>query len=165
MKPVMLKDMDALNNAMTSLALLQAQYDKQEAALNAKIERLREDFNRATSEQCLRMDALRTQIQDFCALNKNLFETTRSKDFTSGTVGFRNNPPKVAFLNRKYNTKTVLELIRRLFSNYIRTKEEIDKETILVDYSQKRIDDAQLAAMGLKVDQDETFYIDLKLED
>lgn len=165
MKPVMLKDMDALNNAMTSLALLQAQFDKQEAALNAKIERLRDDFNRATSDQCLRMDALRTQIQDFCALNKNLFETTRSKDLTSGTVGFRNNPPKVAFLNRKYNTKTVLELIRRLFSTYIRTKEEIDKETILVDYSQKRIDDAQLAAMGLKVDQDETFYIDLKLEE
>ena len=43
-------------------------------------------------------------------------------------------------------------------------KEEIDKDSILGDYAQEKIDDSRLASVGLRVDQDETFFTQIDWE-
>ena len=68
-------------------------------------------------------------------------------------------------LNRKYNVKTSIELIKKIFSGaYIRIKEEIDTERILTDLAQEKLNDEKLASVGLKVDQDEKFVIEIDWE-
>jgi len=136
---------------------------KQEAAMNARIQKIRDEFDQATIEARKEKLVIESDIEVFCRSNKHEFEKSRSRDFVHGVVGFKFNPPKVSILNRKSTIKTAMELIKRIFDGkYVRSKEEIDKELILADYAAGSLKDGNLAAVGLKVDQDETFYIAIK---
>ena len=150
---------------LNEIAKSEAQIAKMEAAMNGKINSIKEKFNDDSRELRAESDLLRSEVEVYCIKNKFEFDKQRTKEFTIGAIGFRTNPPKVQLLNRKYNLKTALELIKRVFTgSYVRVKEEIDKETILADYSQKKINDESLAGVGLKIDQDETFFIDINWE-
>jgi phage host-nuclease inhibitor protein Gam len=154
-----------IENGLYEVAKREAEIAKKEAIMNLKIQGIKENFDEQTHTLRAEADLLRSDIEAYCIKNKYEFEKQRTIDFTIGSVGFRTNPPKVALLNRKYNLKTALELVKRIFpKSYLRVKEEIDKETILADYSQKKITDGQLAGVGLKIDQDESFSIDVKWE-
>jgi len=158
-----IKAFEQLDAILLKLAGFETVIAKQEAAMNAKIQKIRDDFDQTTSEARKEKIILEQDIEIFCKSNKSEFEKTRSKDFVHGTLGFRFNTPKVGLLNRKATLKTAMELIKRIFEGkYVRNKEEINKELILADYAEKKIDDEKLAAVGLKIDQDETFYIAIK---
>ncbi len=129
---------------------------KEEAKMNERIQSIRDDFNARTRDMLQRNAEIEKAIEAFCIQHKDEFEKTKSRELLHGQIGFRTNPPKVSLLNRKYNLKTVLELTRRIFKGgYLRKTEEIDKEKILADYSAKSLTDAELAAVGLRVDQQE----------
>lgn len=154
-----------LENGLYEIAFREAEIAKKEAVMNQKIQTIKESFDENTRTIRSEADLIRSDIKAFCIKNKFEFEKQRTIDFNVGSVGFRTNPPKVTLLNRKYNLKTALELTKRIFTGaYIRVKEEIDKESILADYSQKKITDEKLAGVGLKIDQDESFSIDIKWE-
>jgi phage host-nuclease inhibitor protein Gam len=162
----MIKTYEELEKALKEYAVNDVALAKKEAEMNQKINKIKEEFDEKTKELRYVIDTTSGEIEAFCNNNKKDFEKNRSKEYQFGTIGFRTSPPKVAILNRKYNTKTVLELIKRVFkSAYIRVKEDLDKESILADYSQKKLDDSKLASVGLKIDQDEQFYITAKYEE
>jgi len=155
----------SLESALTDLAFYQAEIEKKEAMMNSKINLLKEKFEMETGEIRGKSEELRKEIEAFCLSNKDEFKKKKSFEFPSGIVGFRTATPKVSTLNRKYTFKTVLELVKRIFpGQYIRTKEELDKEVVLADYSQKKIDDTKLASVGLRIEQEENFYIEPKYE-
>jgi phage host-nuclease inhibitor protein Gam len=157
--------MTDIENGLFEVAKREAQVAKMEAQMNARINTIKEKFDDETRALRAEADLLRSDIEAFCIKNKFEFEKVRSKECSIGTVGFRTNPPKVMMLNRKYNIKTVLELLKRVFpGTYVRTKEDMNRDTILADYSQKKITDEQLAGVGLKIDQEESFFIDVKWE-
>ena len=155
-----------VENGLYEIAKRDAEVAKMEARMNQKINSIKEKFDEESRQLRSESDMLRSEVAAFCIKNKSEFIKERTKNFTIGSIGFRTNPPKVQLLNRKYNLKTAIELIKRVFDgSYVRTKEEIDKETILADYSQKKLTDEQLAGVGLKVDQDESFFLDVKWEE
>lgn len=161
-----LTNVKEVETAMYRMAEAKAVIAAQEAEMNRQINHLKEDFDKKTTKQRGIIDDILPDVEAFCIKNKLLFQKTRSLEFASGKVGFRITPPKISLLNRKYNIKTALELIKRLFDgNYVRVKEEIDKDGILADYSGKRLTDDQLAGVGLKVDQEENFFVELKWEE
>ena len=161
-----LTNVKEVETAIYKMAEARAVIAAHEAEMNKQINRLKEEFDKKTARQRGIIDNILPDVEAFCIKNKLLFQKTKSLDFPSGKVGFRITPPKVSLLNRKYNLKTALELIKRLFDgNYVRVKEEIDKDGILADYSGKRLTDDQLAGVGLKIDQDENFFVDLKWEE
>lgn len=87
----------------------------------------------------------------------------KSLELTSGVLGFRTGTPKLALLSRAWNWDKVLEKLRTMASRFIRTKEEVDKDAILGEYSAlPDKDDANdmLAPWGIKVTQDESFFVD-----
>jgi phage host-nuclease inhibitor protein Gam len=162
----MIRTYEELEKALKEYAVNDAALAKKEAEMNQKINKIKEEFEEKTKELRYVISTISGEIEAFCNNNKKDFEKNRSKEYQFGTIGFRTSPPKVTILNRKYNTKTVIELIKRVFkSAYIRVKEDIDKESILADYSQRKLDDGKLASVGLKIDQDEVFFITPKYEE
>jgi phage host-nuclease inhibitor protein Gam len=162
----MIKTYEELEIQLKEYALNYAALAKKEAEMNEKLNKIKQDYEEKTKELRYTTETIQGEINAFCTKNKSDFDKVRSKEFQFGTVGFRVNPPKVTLLNRKYNLKTVLELVKRLYKKaYVRVKEDLDKEAILADYAGKKIDDGKLAGVGLKIDQDEQFFITAKYEE
>ncbi|GJQ32619.1 MAG: hypothetical protein HBSAPP04_14580 [Ignavibacteriaceae bacterium] len=154
-----------LESALTDLAFYTTEVQKREAVLNLKITKLKEQFEQETADQRVKISDLQAEIEAFCKANQDEFKKKKSIEFPSGIVGFRTATPKISTLNRKYTFKTALELVKRIFpGSYVRQKEELDKEVMLADYSQKKLDDTKLASVGLRVEQEENFYVELKTE-
>lgn len=154
------------DQALLKIADCEQQLQKQEAEMNEQIQKIREAFEMNTYLVRTSKAMLEKELEKFCINNKHEFEKQRSKELVHGIAGFRTTPPKLALLNRKYKWETVLELLKNFkwAVEYIRTKEEVNKESILAAYSGKEIDDTKLAAVGLKVDQQEKFFYAIKWE-
>lgn len=87
---------------------------------------------------------------------ETLFGKLKSAAAHLGTYGFRTGNPKLSLLNRKWKWDDVISALKsRGFIQYIRTKEEADKDRIKTDFS-----DPDLASVGLRIEQDESFYIE-----
>jgi len=149
-----------ISYALGIIAKQTAFIKKKEAVLNQKMAELKQKFDIETAEAKTEIDLLNTDIEKYCMQNKSQFDNQRTMELTNGKIGFRINPPKVAQLNRKYTIAASIELIKTVFKGlYLRVKEDIDKDKVLADYSNKTLTDQQLAGVGLKVDQGETFFI------
>jgi phage host-nuclease inhibitor protein Gam len=89
----------------------------------------------------------------------------KSAKMVSGVLGFRTGTPKLALLGRAFTWERVLSLLKAasVWCNYVRKKEEVDKDAILGAASQAK-DKAEFAddlkRFGLKVTQDETFFVE-----
>lgn len=138
-----------------------------EARMNESIQDIRDAFERNTSVTRAMKKQLEDELERFCIAHKDEFQKTRSRELVHGVVGFRSAPPKVSLLNRKYKWETVLELLKkfRWAVEFVRTKEEVNKEQILASYAAKEIDDQKLAAVGVKIDQEEKFYSEVKWDE
>jgi phage host-nuclease inhibitor protein Gam len=94
------------------------------------------------------------------------FEKVRTREMVHGAVGYRTNPKKVSLLNRKYNWETVVQLLKKFKwgKDYLREITEVNKEAIITAASgdDPVLSDNKLAAVGLKVDQGETFFLEIK---
>ena len=92
----------------------------------------------------------------------------KSLDLVSGIIGFRTGMPRLALLSRAFNWERVLHLVEQFWPACVRLKKEVDKEQLLSLHAQaedKPAAEAELKRLGLKVVQDETFFIDPKLTD
>jgi len=151
--------------AIKTIAEKEIIISKKEADMNLKINNIKEKYVEETNAFQEEVDKLRTDIKAYCKKNKEDFEKLRSKSLNFGTIGFRNTPPKVLMLSRKYTPDTAKELVKKILeTKYIRTKDELDKDQILADYAAKVLDDAKLASVGLKIDNSEVFYCDVNFE-
>jgi phage host-nuclease inhibitor protein Gam len=155
---------DEVDVALLALARQTTFLQKEEADLNKETQSLRAAFDARTAKAKEEIDRLNQAIESFCMVHKEDFERVRSRTLTHGVVSFRTAPPKVSFLNRKYNAKTVIELVKRLgyAKRFLRSIIELDKEAILAENAEKKITDEKLAALGLKIDQAENFEIEIK---
>lgn len=164
-----LRDFDDVDNTLLKLGRITAVLMKEEANLNRSIQSLREESESRTAAVRQESLALRKDIELFCIDHKDVFESRRKRELIHGVIGFQTNPPRVALLNRKYNWGTVLELMGRLsfWKPYVRTVIEIDKETILADAvtEKPKLTDEKLAAVGIKIAQDEKFVCEPKWEE
>lgn len=90
----------------------------------------------------------------------SLFGKFKSAASNLGLFGFRTGNPKLVLLNRKWKWTDVINALKGIGrTDLIRTKEEPDKDAI------KKLTDAELASIGLRIEQDEPFFIEPKRED
>jgi phage host-nuclease inhibitor protein Gam len=102
-----------------------------------------------------------TALQLWAEANPSDFPKGRkSLVMTSGTIGFRTGTPKLSLLSRAWKWDSVLEALRRSARRFIRTKEEIDKDSIIKEHSVSAITAADLSTWGLKVTQQESFFVE-----
>jgi phage host-nuclease inhibitor protein Gam len=157
---------DEAEAAMRDLAIsanmiryLTAERDAEVLAINQRFET---DLAKSQQQLASLTDALRvwaeTHPEEFPKGRKSI-------DLTSGVLGFRTGTPKLALLSRAWNWDKVLHAIKLRAFNFIRTKEEVDKEAILAFVAAGPETPAELEAkicrpLGVKVVQEESFYID-----
>jgi len=91
---------------------------------------------------------------------ETLFGKLKSAAANLGLFGFRTGNPKLVLLNRKWKWADVLNALKATGQGeLIRTKEEADKDAL------KKLEEHQLAAIGLRIEQDETFFIEPRRQD
>jgi phage host-nuclease inhibitor protein Gam len=133
------------------------------AELDQKILDLKKQYDVDLSSFDEEMDLQTRMLQVWAEANPAEFPKGRkSIEFLSGTLGFRTGTPKLALLNRKWNWDSALAAVQSYLPNFIRNKPEIDKEAIV----NQRNDDLMpesIQKCGMKVVQDESFYIEPKL--
>lgn len=105
-------------------------------------------------------------LEAWASVNPNEFPKNRkSIQFASGSIGYRTGTPKLSLISRAFNWEKALDLLKSipLWRNYVRIKEEVDKEALLAAHSQaedKPAFEMSLRGFGLKVTQSESFYMD-----
>ncbi len=151
------------DKVLLAIAKIESAVQEKEATLNAELQKLRAVFELQTAEQTQMKEMLSAQLEKFVIANKNEFEKERSREMMHGIIGLRRSTPKIAMLNRKYNSNTVLKLLKKVKwgKPLLRTKEEIDKEKLLAAHAGKQLNDEKLAAVGLKVDATENFFYNI----
>ena len=150
--------------ALAAYALASADGRKLEAAMEKELAKVREKYAPRIKEHADVMVKELEQIEVYCTENKDvLFSKKRSMETVHGVVGFRLGTPTLKTLP-KFTWAKVLDKLKAVLPDYVRTKEEVDKERLLGD----RTDDLvapHLAEVGVYVDQDERFFIELKKEE
>lgn len=88
----------------------------------------------------------------------------KSIEMMHGLLGYRTGTPKLK-LSRGSSWDAALEIVKVIakFNPFVRTKEEVNKEAILAASSQGHITEAELKQIGVKVVQDEAFFVEPKL--
>ncbi len=159
-----IKDFNDVSIVLAEIAKAKTKISKAEAEMNEAINAIKKKYDNQTATSREIVTLLSADVEAFCKMNKAEFEKKRSKEFAHGVIGFRNTPPKVVAHSRKFTIAIILGHLKNLMPQFVRTKEEIDKEAVLAEYTAKTVDDKTLAAVGLRVDNEELFYLDIKEE-
>lgn len=102
------------------------------------------------------------KLQHYAMSNPDLFVKRKSIEFSHGKIGFRTGTPKLKCLFKKWDDS--LEKVKQYLPDFVRVKEEIDKEGLLAHKDEEAF--AQLFNVcGVKVEQEESFFIEPKREE
>lgn len=136
--------------AETELEKLVAVRDQKVAAASAEFEG---DIDRYKSQKAELVTALQTYYM--AHLPEMESDGKKHFDLPNGVIGRRMAPPKLALLNRSWTWASVLVRLREMFgTKFLRMRDpEVDKDLV-----KARLDEDQLRDVGLRLEQDETFY-------
>jgi len=136
------------------------------AEKNAALKELDEQFSPRLNAWEQAIQEKTVLIQAWAEANPEEFAKRKSIELAHGTIGFRTGTPKLKTLAKQTWAK-VLDTLRAspFAEKFIRIKEEVDKESLLVAHANFSIDDAGLRGLGLEVTQEESFFITPKLEE
>lgn len=159
--------------ALQNIALNSARLQKLAAALNTRLSVVRADCEPEilALNDLLLAEKAALELWAWAANGAGTeFTEKRSLDLSSGRVGFRAGGKSLGLLDRQTWDKVLAYLrtaAKGKWKAFIRTKLEVDKSGILksaatfVD-APNHLSKEDLSAMGVKVEQEESFYVELK---
>lgn len=133
-----------------------AKYNEDEAKRRKKLD----EFTTPLRNEII---ALETEMQYYCTANRADLEGKKSKELPNGRIDFRLGKHTVKTL-KGFTWSAVFELIKRTLKEYIRVKEEVNKDQIIIDYISGVVTAEKLNDVGCAVIQEETFGYTLKSE-
>lgn len=152
---------EQFEESMALYAVSDAKAAKLNATLDGEIAKLREKYASDLKKAEETKSAAWEVIETYCKENQaELFSKKKSMETAHGVVGFRTGTHKLVTL-RGYTWNAVLALVKEIAPAYVRTKEELNKELLL---AQREEQAELLPRLGVKVEQDEAFFIELKKE-
>ncbi|MBK9333866.1 MAG: host-nuclease inhibitor Gam family protein [Ignavibacteria bacterium] len=164
-----LKSWEEVDTALKAIAVIRNKVSQEENVLNEKILKAQEAsmpiIERMKSEEI----GLERDVQLYCEQNKTLFDESRSRELNYGIVGFRKGTGALKTLKgfTWEAVKSVIKSSKKFKDEFMRVKEEIDKNAIL----SSGLKPDQLAKLGVHIFQEDNFFIDVfskearKLED
>lgn len=166
---------EAADVAFATFAKADASINKIQAEIELQCAKIREkrqaDLTRLTAER----DAAFETLQSFATENQTeLFAKKKSLEMAHGVIGFRTGTPKLKTL-KGFTWASALQLVKQFLPGYVRTTDEIAKDKLLADRELKKVTATNhekpitmteaMAECGIKVDQDETFFVEPKKEE
>jgi phage host-nuclease inhibitor protein Gam len=136
------------------------------AQMDAEIQAARDRYEASLSKVADDLQAKTDIVQMWAEAHPEEFGKRKSIEFGSGTIGFRTGTPKLALLNRKWNWKAVTAAIGIVWKlKYLRVIRELDREKVIADARAEVLKPSDLETVGVKVIQEESFFVDPKLTD
>ena len=171
---------EAADESFATYAKSEAQIQKINAEIELQCAKIREKYADKLSILVAEKDKAFDVLQSFATEHQaELFTKKKSLDMAHGTIGFRTGTPKLKTL-KGFTWASALTLVKKFMPfDYIRQTEEIAKDKLLADRDLKEVavydtptgDPREvtmreaMAACGIMVAQDETFYVEPKKED
>jgi phage host-nuclease inhibitor protein Gam len=164
--PTTIMNREGLENALGDYSKGMIQLTRKTLELDAKVNALRKQYEVELTELTEQSEAMFEDIQAWATLNQAEFETRKSLELIHGIIGFRTCPAAVKQVGGVKVEHTIdMMLANPSYEAYLRTKTELDKDSILGAYGLKKEGLlADLAAVGLKIEQKENFFVELKKE-
>jgi phage host-nuclease inhibitor protein Gam len=139
--------------AIAEIGERQRERDRIAAAMNDALANIRQGYEAEAAPHAERIKALFDSVKLYCESNRGVLTgngKTKTARFASGEVSWRTRPKSVALRG----VKQVIQALKDLgLAQFLRTKEEVNKEAILAD------PEAVSMVTGISVKQGEDFVI------
>lgn len=158
----LLESWDDVNLTLRRLGQIERDMNLIRDAMKEQIETAKSNAEEELNPLEMDHKRLSAALEQFAIHHKEEFEKApRSRKLMFGKIGFHKTPGKFKPL-RKWNWKQVLEKLQELGKKqFIRVKEEVDKEALEKAYKEQQISDDSLEIYGLKWHTDDEFYFEL----
>lgn len=152
------------------------------AKMDGELTKIREKYQEDIAKLNQQIKDSGDIIEVFAKEHKEeLFSKKKSIELAHGKIGFRTGTPAIKTL-KGFTWASVTELLKQFLPDYVRTKEEANKEALLADYDNvlepkdendplAKIPEADRPTLetmfpkiGIKIEQDESFFIEPKKE-
>lgn len=153
-----LKSVQDAERCVGEIAKLTIERDQALNEMDAKIQAIRVDYEDLLAGLTADLEAEMAMAQQWAEANPLEFSARKSIEMTHGTIGFRTGMPRLKTL-KGMTWEKVLNRLRSAMPEFIRRKEEADKDRLLAERAT-----LDLPAIGLQVVQDETFFVEVKRE-
>jgi len=153
---------EELEERMGDYAKLAIERARLAAQMNRKLADIRANYEALFADLDVDMELKFADLEAWAALHKAEFANRKSLDLLHGALGYRTGQPALRCL-RGVRWEDVLSQLRTLaMGQYIRVREEADKEALLS--ARHTLGDDRLEALGLRVEQAERFFVDPRIE-
>lgn len=153
---------DEAEEAFGEFANADAKQQKIQATMDVAIVKIRDKYADQLTELADVKNKAVEVVQSFAENNRDLFGKRKSMELTHGVIGFRTSTPTLK-TRKGYTWASALNLIKEFLPDYIRTKEEVSKDRLLVDREIPEVA-ALFSKTGIMVQQDEAFFLEPKKE-
>lgn len=155
---------EQMEQAFAEFATADARSQQITSKMDVEITRIREKYQ----DDLLKLSEVKERnfdiMQTFAVENRaDLFSKRKSIETVHGVLGFRTGTPKLKTL-KGFTWPSVTNLLKEFLPAYVRTVEEPAKDRLLADRDNEEVADL-FAKVGIKVDQDETFFVEPKKEE
>ena len=136
------------------------------AEVDDQISTIRSKYETTLGNLEARIESATNRIREWALHNPSQFGNKKSIIFTQGVIGFRTGTPKLKTL-AGYTFARVLDCLRSVSwgKAFISIKEDVGKAELISAYSSQSITAEELRQIGVKVDQDETFFVEPAVTD
>jgi phage host-nuclease inhibitor protein Gam len=145
------------------LARATAERDQLTAELEGKLTEIRQRYEKQIDSLEILVEAATDRLQVWAEANPAEFGARKSLDLLHGSLGFRTGNPTLKTLSG-WTWDRVQEKLVGPLAKFLRTKVEPDKAGLHSAHQRGEIDEAGLRGIGLRVVQDEAFFIEPKTE-
>lgn len=155
---------DEMVVAVAGIARLTVEVGLLKAAQDDRLCSIKEEFGAKIDAKQKELKALLAACKVWALENRAEFGEAKSMDMGLAIAGFRTGMPKLSFL-KGWTAEKVIEAVCKWFPRrgYVRTIEELDKATIIAD--RNNLTSCDCDKIGVEIGQEETFFVDVKLEE
>lgn len=143
-------------------ATTDAKINQLTAKMDVELTKIREKYQDKLAELGEQREAAFEYLQHYAQSNPDHFVKRKSLEMAHGVIGFRTGTPSLKTL-KGFTWASVLNLVKNYLPDFVRTKEEVNKEAILDQRDEPEIK-GKLTQCGMKVEQSEGFYVEPKKE-
>ena len=148
-----IRSREEMERLVGELCDLTIRHDAMKVAMDEELSAVRERYEVGLNAMRESLDDKLAVARDWSEENQSQFGDRKSIEMTHGTIGFRTGTPKLKTLPG-WTWDRVLDFLRFHFPDFVRHKEEPDKEVIIANRDALGPD--SLREMGVKIQQDES---------
>ncbi len=162
LKPKPPESREEMETLVGQIAGLKIQEHFLKVRMDEELKRVRAGYEEGLAQNLSAMEPLVARALAWAEAHPAEFKGAKSLEMLHGTVGWRLDNPSLKTISG-WTWDRVLEKIKGMANllQYVRTKEEVNKQALIADREGMGPD--MLRLIGVKVVQEETFFVEPKL--